>query len=217
MSWPYSGTARRPLVTGRQGLVSCAHSLAAAVGHEVLRSGGNAVDAAVAVSAALDVTEPFMSGLGGGGGSSSGGGQQGLIYLGGDSGPGHTHVRRRRRPAPEPRRPEPRVVERVITQPVIRRSPPIYTGYRPAPYGGYGGYGPRYGGYGGHHHHYGGYGGHHHHDDDHHGYAPYDHGHDYGYMGGLDHHHHGDDYGYGGYEEYGYGHGHGHVLRPAKA
>ena len=50
MSWPYSGTARRPLVTGRQGLVSCAHSLAAVVGHEVLRSGGNAVDAAVGES-----------------------------------------------------------------------------------------------------------------------------------------------------------------------
>ena len=52
-------------VTGSNGLVSAADPLAAEAGIAVLKKGGNAFDAAVAVAAMLNVVEPNMSGMGG--------------------------------------------------------------------------------------------------------------------------------------------------------
>jgi gamma-glutamyltranspeptidase/glutathione hydrolase len=52
-------------VLGERGLVVAGHPEAAAIGVGVLQRGGNAVDAAVAVSLALGVAEPYGSGLGG--------------------------------------------------------------------------------------------------------------------------------------------------------
>ena len=64
-----AGLSQSPLAmaTGRGGAVATADADATRVGLEVLRRGGNAIDAAVAAAAAVGVTDPFSAGIGGGG------------------------------------------------------------------------------------------------------------------------------------------------------
>ena len=55
----------RATVSSLRGMVAAAHPLAATAGARVLSDGGNAFDAVVATAVALNVVEPFMSGLAG--------------------------------------------------------------------------------------------------------------------------------------------------------
>jgi len=57
--------SRRSAVMGTRGMVAASQPLAVAAGLEILSQGGNAADAAVAVAAALNVTEPTSTGIGG--------------------------------------------------------------------------------------------------------------------------------------------------------
>jgi gamma-glutamyltranspeptidase/glutathione hydrolase len=63
LGYPYP--SGRYIVCGRKGVVATSQYLAAGAGLDVLKRGGNAIDAAVAAAACLTVTEPCSNGIGG--------------------------------------------------------------------------------------------------------------------------------------------------------
>src|SRR5690625_58266 len=69
---------------GTEGMVTSAHPQASEAGLELLRAGGNAIDAAVAAAFAVGVVEPMMAGIGGSGGM--------LIWEGEKGGGGYRDV-----------------------------------------------------------------------------------------------------------------------------
>jgi gamma-glutamyltranspeptidase / glutathione hydrolase len=67
LALPVPVLAKAPPQTLQQNAVASGHFLATQAGQEILAKGGNAFDAAIAVSATLSVVEPISSGIGGGG------------------------------------------------------------------------------------------------------------------------------------------------------
>ncbi len=62
---PAEAAANRPVVLGVRGIVASHHPLASLAAIEILKKGGNAVDAAIAANAVLGVVYPHMNGIGG--------------------------------------------------------------------------------------------------------------------------------------------------------
>jgi len=62
---PAAPRGGRSVTVATHGMVAASHPLAAQIGLDVLKSGGNAIDAALATNAALGLMEPTMCGIGG--------------------------------------------------------------------------------------------------------------------------------------------------------
>ena len=62
---PFAG--KKPSVYGKNGMIAATHPAASQVGVDILKMGGNAIDAAVATQFALAVVHPAAGNIGGGG------------------------------------------------------------------------------------------------------------------------------------------------------
>ena len=61
----YDFNSHRSMIIAQRGIVAASNPLAAQAGLNILRRGGNAADAAIATAAALNVTAPASTGIGG--------------------------------------------------------------------------------------------------------------------------------------------------------
>ena len=60
----YRFPSRRKVTYATRGMVCCSQPLAAQAGLDILKAGGNAIDAAVAAAACMTVVEPTSNGIG---------------------------------------------------------------------------------------------------------------------------------------------------------